>query len=647
MHRCEHRHIAFISKHPEIISYCGDGTDQCWVNATKNFGSEKEPEYYCILHAPDLRQPINAKDWPFEQRGEQQAAFLLDLLNQWNEANAKLLENKMGRTSFFMPGLKCGAFICPDNYEFSGRINLEDAQFSSNAIFNGAKFVGDANFTNAKFAKSSSFSCSTFSYCAIFRHTKFIGHSDFSNTKFAKNIPECTAFEKQDPSRTVYGRCDFSHAEFYGIASFYATEFFGEISFYYTQFYNNATFRNAKFGLKTYDKTLFEKTIFGGERTSFIEAEFFGETYFNNAKFSGDADFEYTKFYNSVDYADANFDGTLASFNNVEFYGETYFTKAKFNGDAIFPFTKFHGDASFKLVNFESRFIFNHACFQKEFLCWNWFLALPSQFTNCKIHRLSYKIHTGAHLTFNQCRVADAPDNNPSISHRGYWGFKDSDCSGLSFINMVDMSKLDFLGANVRNVIFESCVWEINPNSKYSKVCNHDKYLSSGYKDQCLLQALYQQLKLNLENDRGFIQSGHFHYQEMLIRKHLTPYHGSWGERSLLCLYHALGDFGENYIKLFQSMIFSILTTAYLVTLIEGLWGRYAFNDWKNIFYSLPQYFVSVFLALIPSPFQRDAFKPIAEQLYWASKFALVTEGLILLILTTLFVMSVRRHFKR
>jgi len=58
-------------------------------------------------------------------------------------------------------------------------------------------------------------------------------------------------------------------------------------------------------------------------------------------------------------------------------------------------------------------------------------------------------------------------------------------------------------------------------------------------------------------------------------------------------------------------MIFSILATTYLVTMIEGLWGQCAFNEWGKLFYSLPQYFVSVFLGLIPSAFQREAFETI------------------------------------
>ena len=168
------------------------------------------------------------------------------------------------------------------------------------------------------------------------------------------------------------------------------------------------------------------------------------------------------------------------------------------------------------------------------------------------------------------------------------------------------------------------------------------------------LQGLYQMLKANLEEKRSYIQSGDFHYWEMRIHQRLLSLRGGpWWNRILFWAYGFVGDFGENFQKLFFSLFLSFLIAATFVALIEVVWGSYT---WQWCLELRPECFWGpialwgtalkvVFFGVLPSGFQRTVL--VQADLTLSSMAVIIFEGLTAVALATLFVMSIRRHFRR
>jgi uncharacterized protein YjbI with pentapeptide repeats len=332
---------------------------------------------------------------------------------------------------------------------------------------------------------------------------------------------------------------------------------------------------------------------------------------------------------------------------------------ATFNGDANFGVATFL-DAEFQSASFSGKAVFFKITSSGWLILEYCRFSNPTSFTQCKIHVLRYAVHTGERVVFNQYENSNEPP--------GVWDFSNEDCSLLSFLNM-DLSQADFLGANLSDTRFDSCPWP-GKLYEYANVYHHDDILTHGDPSQLrLLQALYQQLKKNLEDVRNYRQSGDFHYREMEVWQRLLQEQGLSLDRAILWLYRFVGDFGENYRKLFISLVLSILLATGLVTVSESLLNGNGITTLTLLFSVLPERFQDgqlgvtlldlatrllstfyerfqeVFLGLIPSPFQRCAFD--SHSYHFVSKFLIVIEGLVLVTLSVLFVMAMRRRFRR
>ena len=111
-----------------------------------------------------------------------------------------------------------------------------------------------------------------------------------------------------------------------------------------------------------------------------------------------------------------------------------------------------------------------------------------------------------------------------------------------------------------------------------------------------------------------------------------------YGERFILWLYHLMADFGESYKKLFYWILSSICVTAWCMQILEK----------KSLFVKGLDfhYFKIVFFGIIPLATQKTVIDEIKGLIFW-SKFLLTLEGLIVITLSTLFVMAIRRRFRR
>lgn len=468
-----------------------------------------------------------------------------------------------------------------------GAIDLSAYTFSGPVVFRDATFSGTTEFGGATFSGTTEFGGTTFSGGARFHDAIFSGDSGFHGTMFS------------DDTR-------FSDATFKGTAGFHDTTFSGYACFSYATFSGDAWFRGA----------------------TFSDYARFGDTTFNSGAWFGDATFS-----GDAGFGDATF-CSGAWFDDAIFSGDARFRGATFSQIAAFVGTTFQGAAWFPATVF-NQLQLKHCRFEK-----------PTSFTECLAHSLSYTTHQGERLAFNRCQVIDC-----STHGRGQLEFSDQDCARLAFLNM-DLSRADFLGADISQTRFISCEWLKNRKG-YRGVPDHDGILADGDRNRVgLLHSLYQQLKKNLEDAREFHAAGDFHFREMEVRRHLRRMEGGYRvERGLLALYRFVADYGESYGKLFLSLVASFPVAAVLITVVERI--RILMNSGDTItsandlFRGFSGHLYTVFFGLAPPGLNKPLLEGLPGKLHWASQFILILEGLVALTLATLFVMALRRRFRR
>ncbi len=165
--------------------------------------------------------------------------------------------------------------------QFSGGAWFIEARFSSAALFSGARFDGhadfrevrfdgNAEFSNTTFSRDANFEAAIFSNRALFNPAIFEKNANFAGaaegigkpktiqkvkltTQPAKTVPagdgsfktEGTVWEPPRPPGNLFGRADFSRAEFHAGADFNNRRFADETLFRGTQFAKAPKFHNA------------------------------------------------------------------------------------------------------------------------------------------------------------------------------------------------------------------------------------------------------------------------------------------------------------------------------------------------------------------------------------------------------------------
>ncbi|HEB73278.1 MAG TPA: hypothetical protein ENI77_11765, partial [Nitrospirae bacterium] len=84
--RCSYRHSGFYGPYNSnsFSAFTSDnlhnGSDQCWMEGEHvgNFGTEDEPEYFCIFHAPEDKEP--PPGFSKDEREASQPGVLKELL---------------------------------------------------------------------------------------------------------------------------------------------------------------------------------------------------------------------------------------------------------------------------------------------------------------------------------------------------------------------------------------------------------------------------------------------------------------------------------------------------------------------------------------------------------------------------------------
>lgn len=271
-------------------------------------------------------------------------------------------------------------------------------------------------------------------------------------------------------------------------------------------------------------------------------------------------------------------------------------------------------------------------------------LKQESGFAWIALDSIDYRTHIGARIKFRHVEFTGSGlDENDEPR---FW-FRSADCSLLTFTSC-NVSKLDFYEADLAGARFINCDWHgEDARNNYCKAQLHDTRVGSKSLDVTEgLQALYTQLKKIYEDAGDFRQAGEFHYREMEARHATAKLEGPSFERGILWAYGFFADFGESYKKLASWLLASFFVFGAFIMLIEGCTKGFKVSPW----YTLPVTYLRdvglTFLAIIPSAF-RGAHEHRLHSLGWLSEAFLILETILAAALATLFVMAIRRRFRR
>ena len=539
--------------------------------------------HLCILHASISEENKYIK-----------IEKLTKLLDDWcRECEETDNENL---PAFKHPGIKCWE----PRFEvrnYPANLVFDDSEFTGGVSFNGATFEGEVSFDKVKFGngkgQTTVLDKATFKENVTFRDAIFTNHVTFIESTFYK------------------------HVLFFNVI-FYAGAYFRE-----TTFIVSSSFHGSKFIEK--GNASYVATIFGRDAS------------FKNVLFETPANFIYV-----------NFNGK-AEFQDTTFAGLTKFFSVFSIGDMDFSGTTFSWQVVFKESIFAKKTVFGETSFVKK----------VSEFVKMQFHELEFKRHGDAKLLFNQCSCIE---NGKKQS--GSLNFKNSECSKLSFLN-TDLTAADFTGADISSTRFESCDWH-KGDEPYAKMSIHDGIVNIGDEAQIeLLSSTYRALKKNHEENHDFRLAGEFHFRQQEIRQKILKEKkektfGEWFDYQALSLYKRVADYGESWIRLGISLLVTTLTTSILVGANEAesrhwdeLFSGILLGDWNERMNLLGRFivyvvksFVEIMLKIVPSVFKKDEYRWFTIKQDYSELF-ISFEIIVALILTALFVMAVRRRFRR
>jgi uncharacterized protein YjbI with pentapeptide repeats len=395
------------------------------------------------------------------------------------------------------------------------------------------------------------------------------------------------------------------------------------------------------FNFNKYVKTDKDKLI----HVSFINCTFDLSLHFTNLIFHNNAQlFKNCVFNNEVYFGNMTFGNLMLEevvFNKAcYFYSCTFieglqFFDTTFNGPLLFDADKTHRiteieDAYFDCyfngkTNFKS-VIFNKANFSKSIVGEKVF-----ELSNCSFTKLG---------------------NFRGMNLKSNVAFINIDLSNCTFLNS-EFVDARFLSSpiSINNYI------DINLFSKSHKD-NHEEYKELGiymvdnFIAEVNVENLIVELKTferNFDKIKRFEIAGKFHQKSLEIER---KYNSKWFKKSVLYLYRAASSYGESYSR--TLILFSIVLLFFsLLYLITGL--TFIENDkysviyyfkGSNIYNIINDYGLSFLFSFINSfPVKREISYLISSNGY--TTFFSSLETIIQSILITLFIMALRRKFKR
>jgi len=468
------------------------------------------------------------------------------------------------------------------------RAAYQERKFAARCIFVEATFTQDAYFVGATFAQIAYFSEAKFTQDADFGEAKFTHHAFFDRATFTQGA-------------------NFVGATFTQVAAFSEGTFVQAATFFGTAFTQGAYFAGAKFTQDAY----------------FRGATFTEGAYFDGATFTQSADFIEAKF---MRYAD---------FSGATFAGSAYFSHAVFTGTARFALlAKGEGKAA-KLCEFKDRVVFQDARFQ--------------DYVDFRGPVFGESGSSTARPVFSLARFEKPERVTFYKTWLGQTLFVNCDVSKLSFSDVEWGRDRERVKLYEETVALKGEVAEaLRPPER-----------SRNEPDYRLIAETYHQLKNNYDSKGDPWTANDFHYGEMEMRRRLSR----WPRVGLTALYKYASQYGLSMARPLRWLagVLLLFTLLYPFAGLRPVTARtqatVPVTQVKPIAYwNLPEATGWVprpvllvghsFMAtLAVASLQREA--AYYEPAYGLGRFLGILELALTSTLAALFILAVRRQFKR
>jgi hypothetical protein len=404
-----------------------------------------------------------------------------------------------------------------------------DREFSAECTFRFATFTQDADFNGAAFTRNALFYEAMFTKNAVFNLATFAEGSSFAGARFAEDA-------------------DFFHAEFTRDATFSRARFTRGANFCEATFIEDAFFKETTFT----GSALFTKATFTQDAI-FVGATFTEDADFIGATFTRYADFQEAIFTRLAEFRETTFTEE-ANFSGVEFQGHSLFGAAKFIGNVYFNWLRsFRPLRPVESTSEDSKPIrVPHV--QTLF-------AKKADFRNATFRERA---------EFRQTRFREdgAAEPGPILSDARF------EKPDLVLFYKTHLGQALFHNCDVSRFVFSSVRWRQRSNGK-RMVLEDDEELDlsqevtrallpqedeAGDRNYALIAELYQQLKKNYDDKRDYWTAGDFHYGEMEMKR-LSSHRRNpilrWLHRhlGLVAWYKYASDYGESYVKPFLRLL--------------------------------------------------------------------------------------------
>ncbi len=400
------------------------------------------------------------------------------------------------------------------------------------------------------------------------------------------------------------------------------------------------------------------------------------EFHFSGALNCKKVDFSYSKF-TAARFGSIEFNAGVISFDECEF-SNTGFHHCNFRGELLtFHRAKFLGDRTeFGEVGFRTkRTHFDLARFEADK---TWFGGVnfggevmdfsSAKFKSQKTEFIDTQFES-EYTAFDSCELDNHvlfsryPEDNSKRVFSGITSFESVDLvknESLVFQH-TDLSSVRFLNTDLASILFVDVTWarlssfriglfdeqllHFNTKTKAPAQPVHREFLNGWHDSEKqrvtireniqLIRRAYQQLRLNYEKANNHSQAGDFYYGEMEMTRLLLPL---W--RRIFFSWEALYWLTSGYGERWQKSLFSIAVVYFgfpVLFLASGLWSSLQRLP-ANYFQALQYNFLSM-------TFQKDISELFIPSMI--TKNLVIVESAIVPVLITLFVLALRRKFKR
>ena len=249
-------------------------------------------------------------------------------------------------------------------------------------------------------------------------------------------------------------------------------------------------------------------------------------------------------------------------------------------------------------------------------------------------------------------KVTDSINELRNKSKQAHWDFSQTDLGQCCFTDC-DLSSANFISTIINQADFDACTFSKDIDNSWQGLHGHKAIVNQYKKNDSnadkikTLQAAYLRFKSYFERQADYERANGFHWHEMEIRRQLTD--TSMIQKLMLALYKWSSTYGLSWIKPLILALLSLIIVFPLALSLPKFWALPSW-EWYSIFEANLQLLTS---SIFPKTLANtiginivDTESTINFIGFWPSMLV-IFHSLTIYTLTTLFILSLRRRFKR